>query len=389
MTTTGNIVCDLGTGYMKTGFAGQNFPTSTFANVIGRPILRSDKLPSGQRIPDLVVGEDCQEIRAMLDLSFPLSNGIVQKWDELEILFDHAFKKKLHIDPKGSNILLSEPPFNPKKNRGRLYEMMFEKFGFAGSYVALQGVLTLYAQGETTGIVVDAGDGVTHAIPVYDGFGLPMACKRLDVAGRTVTEYLMKLLQRRGYNFNRSADMDTVAQVKERFCYVATDFDLERRLAFETTVLEKNYTLPDGRVMRIGTERFEAPEAMFNPSLLEMESDGVSMMVYNAINAASIDVRSGLYSNIVLSGGSTMYPGFSTRLFNDIRSTFVEKNLGGNKAKLAGSKFKLNVNDNPRRRHLVFQGAAFLAGALSDEQWVTKQDWAEGGIEYTYKKCPQ
>merc|ERR1712125_143075 len=155
--------------------------------------------------------------------------------------------------------MLTEAANNPKKNRAALVECMFEQFNFQGVQVSIQAVLTLYAQGLLTDVVVDSGDGVTHTVPVYEGFSLPHLTRRLDVAGRAVTRYLIKLMLLRGYAFNRTADFETVRQIKEKVCYVGYDLELEKRLALETTVLVEKYTLPDGRIIKVGRERFEAP----------------------------------------------------------------------------------------------------------------------------------
>ena len=204
--------------------------------------------------------------------------------------------------------------------------LLFEKYGFAGGHVSIQAMLTLYAQGLLTGVVVDTGDGVTHVVPVYEGFVPPHLIRRLDVAGRHITQYLIKLLLLRGYAFNASADLETVRKMKEELCYVAADIEQERRLALETTVLVKKYKLPDGRVIKVGRERFEAPEAMFNPSLIDVEdryggggTGGMADLVFDMIQASDMDCRSEFYKHIVLSGGSSMYPGLPSRL----RKTFV------------------------------------------------------------------
>lgn len=169
--------------------------------------------------------------------------------------------------PEEHKILLTEPPQNPIKNRENLIQRMFEKYGFAASNVSIQAMLTLYAQGLLTGVVVDTGDGVTHVVPVYDGFVPQHLIRRLDVAGRHVTTYMNKLLMLRGYAFNSVADFETVRIIKEKLCYVAYDIAQERRLALETTCLMQTYTLPDGKVIKLGRERFEAPECLFTPSL--------------------------------------------------------------------------------------------------------------------------
>lgn len=143
---------------------------------------------------DLMIGDEASQLRHLLELSYPMENGMVRNWDEMINIWDYTFGSgKLNIDPHECKILLTEPPMNPLKNREKLVEVMFEKYGFAGVYVAIQAVLTLYAQGLVTGIVLDSGDGVTHICPVYEGFSLPHITKRLDIAGRDITRYLIKV----------------------------------------------------------------------------------------------------------------------------------------------------------------------------------------------------
>ena len=161
--------------------------------------------------------------------------------------------------------------------------MMFEKYGFGGVTFEYQALLTLMAEGNNTGAVLDSGDGVTHVIPVYHGQIQTEKIKRLNVAGRHVTQYLTKLLMLRGYSFNSSADFETVREIKEDLCYVSINVKKERNLARETTVLDKEYKLPDGTTILIGRERFEATEILMDPSLLELEDDGMASMIYSSI----------------------------------------------------------------------------------------------------------
>ena len=199
------------------------------------------------------------------------------------------------------------------------------------------------AAGLLTGVVVDSGDGVTHIVPVYEGFALPHLTRRLDVAGRDVTRYLIKLLLLRGYAFNRTADFETVRQIKEKLCYVGYDLELETRLAQETTVLVENYTLPDGRVIKVGSERFEAAEALFQPQLVDVEAVGMAEQLYNTIQAADIDIRSEFYKHIVLSGGSTMYPGLPSRLEKEIKQLYLTRTLNNDTSRLEVTLKKKNI----------------------------------------------
>jgi len=380
------VVCDNGTGFVKCGFAGANFPASIFPSMVGRPILRSEEKIDNVQIKDIMVGDEAQKLRMMLQITYPLDNGIIRNWDDMQYVWDYSFYDKLKIKPQESKIMLTEAPMNPQQNRKKMIEVMFEKYGFKSCYIAIQAVLTLYAQGLLTGVVVDSGDGVTHIVPVYEGFSLPHLTRRLDVAGRDVTRYFIKLLLLRGYAFNRTADFETVRQIKEQVCYVGYDLELEKRLAQETTVLSRTYTLPDGRIINVGGERFEAPEVLFEPHLIDVEGGGMGDQLFDCINKADVDTRPEFYKHIVLSGGSTMYPGLPSRLEKEVRNLYLEKVLKGNKVQLA--KFQCRIEDPPRRKHMVFLGGAVLAEIMKDKDhfWMNKNEYEEQG-EGVLRKC--
>lgn len=380
------VVCDNGTGFVKCGFAGDNFPSHIFPSIIGRPILRAEEKVQDVVLKDIMVGDDVTKARDMLETSYPITNGIVQKWDDMIHLYNYTFEERLKIEPRNHKIMLTEAAMNPKKNREKLVECMFETFGFNGVHCSIQAVLTLYAQGLLTGVVVDSGDGVTHIVPVYEGFALPQSIRRLDVAGRHLTEYLIKLLLLRGYTFNRTADFEVVREIKEKVCYVGYDLELEKKLALETTTVVQSYTLPDGRVIKVGAERFEAPEALFNPALLDIDGKGLADLVFEVINISDISVRAELYKHIVLSGGSTMYPGLPSRLEKEIKALYLKNVAKGDKAQAA--KLKLRIEDPPRRKHMVFLGGSVLADIMKDKEafWMTKAEYEEKGLE-VLSKC--
>jgi len=381
------VVCDNGTGFVKCGYAGSNFPAHIFPSLLGRPILRSNTKVGDIEIKDLMIGDEASQLRSMLEVTYPMENGIVRSWDDMLHLYDYTFgEQKLNINPQDCKLLLTEPPMNPTKNREKMIEVMFEHYGFHGLYIAIQAVLTLYAQGLLTGVVVDSGDGVTHICPVYEGFALPHLTRRLDIAGRDITRYLIKLLLLRGYAFNHSADFETVRQMKEQLCYVGYDIEQEQKLALETTVLVESYTLPDGRIIKVGGERFEAPEALFQPHLINVEGVGVAELLFNTIQQADIDTRPEFYKHIVLSGGSTMYPGLPSRLEREIKQLYLERVLKGNTASLA--KFKIRIEDPPRRKHMVFLGGAVLGDIMKDKDsfWMTRQEYQERGLSHIMEK---
>ncbi|KAF2169888.1 hypothetical protein M409DRAFT_20302 [Zasmidium cellare ATCC 36951] len=374
------IVLDGGTGFLKAGYAGQNFPDHQYPSIVGRPILRTEEQAPGDiQLKDIMCGDEAAAARSMLQITYPMENGIVKRWDDMQHLWDYTFFEKMRIDPTGRKILLTEPPMNPLRNREQMCEVMFERYNFGGVYVAIQAVLALYAQGLSSGVVVDSGDGVTHIVPVYESTVLNHLTRRLDVAGRDVTRNLISLLLRRGYALNRTADFETVRAIKEKLCYVSYDLALDQRLSEDTTVLVESYTLPDGRVIRVGSERFEAPECLFQPHLVDVEQPGIAEFLFNTIQSADLDIRSSLYKAIVLSGGSSMYPGLPSRMEKEIKQLWLTKVLHGNPERL--DKFKVRIEDPPRRRHMVFLGGAVLANIMSerDNMWVSKQEWEEQG----------
>lgn len=379
MTEHKPIICDNGTGFVKAGYAGENFPTLIFPSMIGRPLMRAEEEFKDVQLKEIMVGDECAKYRHLLDTSYPVENGIVKDWEGMKHLWDYTFFERMKVDPKDHMIMLTEPPMNPTQNKVNMLNNMFEKYNFKAAKVSIQAMLVLYAQGLLTGVVVDSGDGVSHIVPVWEGICPPNLIKRLNVAGRHITRYLIKLLQVRGYAFNRSADFETVRLIKEKLCYVGYDLEVEKRLALETTVLIKKYELPDGRVIKLANERYEAPEVLFHPGLIDLESPGVHEMLFNMIQEADIDLRASFYNHIVLSGGSTMYPGLPSRLEKEIKDLYLHNILKGNEKGLA--KFKLRIEDPPRRKHMVFLGGSVLADIMKSrpEFWISKQEWAEQG----------
>ncbi|KAH8157610.1 hypothetical protein CIB48_g10631 [Xylaria polymorpha] len=358
------IVLDGGTGFLKVGYAAQNFPEHQFPSIVGRPILRTEERGGDNDIviKDIMCGDEAAAARTMLQISYPMENGIVKRWDDMQHLWDFTFFEKMQIDPRGRKILLTEPPMNPLRTESRCL---------------------------SSGVVVDSGDGVTHIVPVYESVVLNHLTRRLDVAGRDVTRNLIALLLRRGYALNRTADFETVRQIKEKLCYVSYDLELDKRLSEDTTVLVESYTLPDGRVIRVGSERFEAPECLFQPHLVDCEQPGIAEFLFNTIQSADVDVRSSLFKAIVLSGGSSMYPGLPSRLEKELKQLWLTRVLGGNPERL--NKFKVRIEDPPRRRHMVFLGGAVLANIMADKEsmWITKEEWAEQGPRVLEKLGPR
>lgn len=294
----------------------------------------------------------------------------------MEKIWHHTFFVELRVQPDEHPVLLTEAPLNPKVNREKMTQIMFETFNVPGLYVAIQAVLSLYSAGRTTGIVCDSGDGITHTVPIYEGFSIPHAVSRIELAGRDLTNFLAKLLLERGYSFTSSAELDIVRDIKEKLCFVALDFDAAMKQSADSSTFEKNYELPDGKIITIGNQRFRCPEFLFQP--LEMggrELDSIQDLTYTSIQQSDVDVRRDLYQNIILSGGTTMYDGIGERLLKEIE----------NKAPKAVT---VKVIASPDRKYAVWRGGSTLTSLSTfASMWITKQDYDEHGASIVHRKC--
>ena len=248
---------------------------------------------------------------------------------------------------------------------------MFETFSVPAIYIALQGVLSLYSSGRTTGIVLDSGDSMSQAVPIYEGYALPHAALTVNHAGSDLTDYLVKLLTERGYSFTTTAEREIVRDIKEKLCYVSCNFHKE----MSRKISSKSYTLPDGQIITTGNEQFRCPEALFQPSFLGMESAGIHEITYNSIMKCDVDIRKDLYANTILSGGSTMYPGIADRMQKEI-SAFAPPTM------------KIEIIAPPERKYSVWIGGSILASlSSSDHLWVYKYEYEESGSTILHRKC--
>jgi len=348
------IVIDNGSSTCKAGVAGEDSPRLVIPSLIN---------PKEETISPVRPSR----------FKYLIENGVIRDVDEMQKIWNRIFEE-LQKFPVDNPILLTETLMNPKTIREKVIQIMFENFNAQRTFIASQPILALYAAGRTTGIILDCGEGTTFAVPAYEGYSLPASVLRQDLSGHSITSYLQKILTEREY------DLSTIPyaikkDIKEKAFYVALDFEqeMENALNYPFTI-EKTYHLPDGKEITLGNERFRGPEALFRPHFIGYESAGVHEMIYNAIMKTDSDIRSNLFGNVVLSGGSTLFPGFVDRLQKELSELT--------------SKCQVKVIATPERKFAPWIGGSILASLESFQpSFITKGEYEETGPTIVHRKC--
>ena len=369
------VIIDNGSGMMKAGIAGEEAPSATFPAIVGRP--KNASAMQGVTQKSEYIGDEAQQKRGILNLKYPIANGIVTDWEDMEKVWHHTFFNELRVTPSEvQGVLVTEAPRNPKENRERMLTAMFETFEVKNMYVAIQAVMSLYANGRSTGLVVDSGDGVTHTVPVFEGFSIPHAIEKMEIAGRVITDYAQTLLIGYGHSFTSTAEMEIVKDIKEKMCFVAQDYDTERAAAEASDELSQAYTLPDRSTITVkGAFRMQVPELLFKPELNGKSCMSIQALSWSSVFKSDIDVRRELLKNVIMSGGSTMYEGIADRLKTELTG-------------LAPAGSEIRIVAAPDRKYAVWKGASTLASLSTfAASWISKDEYEEHGAGIVHRKC--
>ena len=305
------VVIDNGTDNIKAGFAGDDAPRKIFPSYVGYTKRSPINLAMDEK--NFYVGDEAKEKRGRLDMHKPFLDSIAKNWEDVENLWTYTIYDTLKVCPDECFSVITESPLNPAKYREKSIEILFELFNFEGVYLASKSLLSLYATGRTSGCVVDSGYGASFAVPIYEGYASPQTIQHLDLGGRHLDDYLNKILFEKGYEFTTPLELELISEIKEKLCVLRADNKYKPR-----EVDFKVHPLPDDSVVRLSTERYDIPEAIFDPKKIGLEQDGLHEIVFKSILKTNSDIRKEMFSNIILAGGNTLFENFQTRMKNEI-----------------------------------------------------------------------
>ncbi|QLL32758.1 hypothetical protein HG536_0D02800 [Torulaspora globosa] len=367
------VVFDNGSAVIKAGFCGEERPKCLEYSMVGD--ATHTKATSGGLAHDTYVGNKAQNLRGLLRLRYAVERGVVSSWDDMELIWSHVLYDSLQLENRNEHpLLMTEAPLNPHSNREKIYEVLFEKFNFPAICVSLPAVLSLYASGSTTGCVLDCGDGYCSSVSIYKGYTLSSTIRRTNLGGRDITEQLQyHIRSESGPWLFSSSEREMVRIMKEKGCYISPDPRKEAEdYQFGSDQLSKKFKLPDGKVLALKESQFRAPEILFRPDITGIEEDGLPEMVLHSISNVDLELRPELLSKIVLSGGSTMFPGFGQRMLKELQG-------------LTHKKANIRLIAPPERKYSAWIGGSVLASLTTFNRMLTTQsDWQDNGSKILF-----
>ena len=370
-----HCVIDNGSGYMKAGFSGEESPKIMFPTMVGK--TKVEGIYVGDEKKESIIGSEAEKKFGILDISYPIQGGVVVNWDEMERIWANTFYTELKIAPEEHNLLLSESPFTSRKDREKTLEMMFETFNCASTYIVAQSVLAAYSVGKSTGISIDCGHTSLNFAPIYEGFLIRNSVHHIPIAGKDINDLMINLLMKNGQVIESKMQKQSIIKAKELYCYFAQDFKNEEKEFDNNGEGIKEWELPDKRKIKIGKERFQSTEVLFNPKKFGYDYSNFQELFKKTVKSIDTDLREIMLANIIFNGGTTLIKGFKSRVNQEIEEAGKDY------------EFKKKIHTYPEAQFMAWIGGSILSSLSNFENlWITKAEYKEEGkATIVHKKC--
>ena len=360
-TNYSSIIIDLGSGLIKTGFSGEDGPRNIFNSIVGIPKMAG--LLVGMEQKEKYVGDEAIANLEFMNFYPPIKRGEVADWDKFETLMHYLLYTQMEVVPEEMSVLVTETPLTTKENRAKLAEMLFEKFNVEKCHIANSSMLGLMAYGKTSGIVVDSGFNVTSSVPIYEGFPLQYASKKINLGGEDISLNLLELIKDKvGPSYKLIKGRLLADDIKEHKGYISMNNEEQE----EEKQNENQYKLPDGNDLKLENEIFKINDILFNPPEENKELMSIPKMVVDSLKESDDDVRNDVNESICLIGGTTLTKNFPEKLKNELSDS---KDFGN-----------FNLSFSPERQFSTWVGGSIMSSLDHFHyMWVTKDEYDEKG----------
>ena len=360
------IIIDIGTSQTKVGYGGPDYRPYIVPTCLGQEKPKHERSEFYWNSSDYYKNINKNYI-------YPIKHGIITDFYYMKEFYSYLCEKELRINTENYKFFIAQPIFNPRDKMEELAHFMFESIyglNVPALYIGNQAIFPLISKGCFTGFSLESGEGVTQLVPVYDGFALKYAARKINLSGSDLSEYMLSLLKSKDYKYSSLSEINTAKSIKEKECFVAENYEKE-----EKVVESSCFTLPDGSSLLIKEEKINCPEALFNPGIMGKEGEGIVEACYNTIQKCDNDLKSEMFGNIVISGGNTNFKGFNNRFLLE-----MEKKVKDN--------FDIKIHDVEDKICAVWKGANILSMMSSmKSNWITKDEYQEYGNAILHRKC--
>lgn len=420
----GGIVFDIGAHSVRAGYAGEDCPKYDVPTFVGTldegtkdEIMQTD-VPSEEKpkLPEKKYFIDTNSIhlpKENMEIINPVKDGMIEDWDTFEKILDYIYAKDIKSESSLHPVLMSEASWNVRPKREKLTELMFEKYNIPAFFLCKNAVLTAFANGRSTGLVIDSGATQTSAVPVHDGYVLQQAIVKSPLAGDFITAQCRQMFEEKNVEiappyviatkevskeggpaiFTKKNNLPSVGKSFHRHMVNETIQDFQASVLqvsdgpYDESALESIpgvvYEFPNGYNDIFGVERFKICEGLFDPSNVKgiegSTAIGVTQVVTTSVGMTDIDIRAGLFGSVIVTGGNTLLQGFIDRLNRELLSKTPPS-----------MRLKLISNNTPmERRFNPWIGGSILASLGSFQQmWISKQEYEDQGKGSVERKCP-